>query len=427
MKFWELVRIANRNLLRNKLRTLLTILAIFIGAFTLVMTNGIADGLRDYIDQEVKSNEGENIIFVQKKFERQAEDSNPDGVREYKEPSETTTANRFDRNSFYMDTAQLEAIKSTIPEIKTITPNYYMESEWISFDGNKKYYAGVSMLSEGVRQKVEVGQTTVGANQIIVPYNLAKTINPDLKQLIGQTATIGYKVKPGDQVKTLSLEIVGIATKGFMINYSAFVDANTARQIYEDQQRSEENFNKFSRFTVQLDTTNEAKINEVKTKLAEQGLEASSFADLDKRKYDGIGVLQIGLGFFAFISLLAASFGIINTLVVAVIERTKEIGLQKALGMSKGKIFTLFSLESILIGFWGGVLGVVGGIVVGKLTNFVLATTYSASFEGYSLFSFHLFSIFWVMLLVCAIAFFAGVMPAFRASRLNPIEALRYE
>lgn len=427
MKFWELVKIANRNLLRNKLRTVLTVLAIFIGAFTLVMTNGIADGLRDYIDQEVKSNEGENIIFVQKKFERQEENPAPDGVQEYKEPGETTTANRFDRSSFYMDLTQIEASKSNIPEIKTITPNYSIVSEWISFDGIKKYYVGLTMLSEGVRQKVEAGQTTVGSNQIIIPYNLAKSINPEFQQLIGQTTTIGYKVKPSDEVKTISLQIVGIATKGFMINYSAFVSNETARQIYEDQNRSEENFNKFSRFTVQLDTSNEAKIKEVKEKLAEQGLEASSFADIDKRKYDGIGVLQIGLGFFAFIALLAASFGIINTLVVAVMERTKEIGLQKALGMSKGKIFTLFSLESILIGFWGGVLGVVVGILVGKISNLILATTFSESFEGYSLFSFHIFSISWVMLLVCFIAFLAGVMPAYRASRLNPIEALRYE
>ena len=390
MKFWELVRIANRNLLRNKLRTILTILAIFIGAFTLVMTNGIADGLRDYIDQEVKSNEGENIIFVQKKFEREEEDVSPDGVNEYKEPGETTTANRFDRNSFFLDLPQIEATKNNIPEIVSITPNYRIQGEWISFDGAKKYHIGLAMLSEGVRQKVEAGQTTVAANQVIIPYNLAKSIDPDLSRLIGKTITVGYRIKETNEIKTIPLEVVGVATKGFMVNYSAFIDATTARLIYEDQNRFEEDFNKFTRFTIQLNTSNEEKINEVKQKLAEQGLEASSFADLDKRKYDGIGVLQIGLGFFAFIALLAASFGIINTLVVAVMERTKEIGLQKALGMGKGKIFMLFSLESILIGFWGGVLGVAVGIFVGKLTNFILATTYSASFEGYSLFSFHL-------------------------------------
>ncbi len=108
-------------------------------------------------------------------------------------------------------------------------------------------------------------------------------------------------------------------------------------------------------------------------------------------------------------------------------ERTKEIGLQKALGMGRGKVFLLFSLESVLIGFWGAMTGVVIGVSVGIITNIILAGTYLESFEGYNLFSFRLFSIIWVVLLVCVIAFLAGVMPAYRASRLNPIEALRYE
>ncbi len=108
-------------------------------------------------------------------------------------------------------------------------------------------------------------------------------------------------------------------------------------------------------------------------------------------------------------------------------ERTKEIGLQKALGMNRGKIFLLFSFESILIGFWGAVLGIVSGIVIGTAANEFLARTYLESFEGYSLFVFTTPAILFVLILVCLIAFIAGVLPAFRASRLNPIEALRYE
>ena len=110
-----------------------------------------------------------------------------------------------------------------------------------------------------------------------------------------------------------------------------------------------------------------------------------------------------------------------------VTDSSKEIGLQKALGMGRGKIFLLFAFESILIGFWGALSGIVGGIVVGVIANFILAKTFVESFEGYSLFVFTIPSILFVLILVCLIAFFAGVLPAFKASRLNPIEALRYE
>ena len=79
------------------------------------------------------------------------------------------------------------------------------------------------------------------------------------------------------------------------------------------------------------------------------------------------------------------------------------------------------------IGFWGALLGTVVGIVIGQIANQVLINVYADSFEGYTLFVFTIPSILMVMFLVCTIALLAGVLPAIRASRLNPIESLRYE
>jgi putative ABC transport system permease protein len=180
-------------------------------------------------------------------------------------------------------------------------------------------------------------------------------------------------------------------------------------------------------FTVQMETNDETKVAAAKKALSERGFEGDTIADVQKRTYDAIGIFKTGMNLFALVALLAASFGIINTLVIAVLERTKEIGLQKALGMGRGKIFAIFSLESVLIGFWGALLGTVAGIAVGLIANKVLITAYAGSFEGFTLFVFTLPSIAIVMTLVCSIAFVAGVMPAIRASRLNPIESLRYE
>ena len=174
-------------------------------------------------------------------------------------------------------------------------------------------------------------------------------------------------------------------------------------------------------------SADEKAIEEFKQKLNEKGFEGTTMADRRKRTYDAIGIFKIGMSLVALIALLAASFGIINTLVIAVLERTREIGLQKALGMSRGRVFLIFSFESILIGFWGALLGILGGMLVGTIASQYLMRAYAASFEGYTLFVFTLPSIAIVMTLVCLIAFFAGVLPAFRASRLNPIEALRYE
>ncbi|MBX7169914.1 MAG: ABC transporter permease [Pyrinomonadaceae bacterium] len=426
MKLRDLLRIANRNLLRNKLRTFLTIMAIFVGAFTLVMTNALGDGMKDYVENQVKNREGANILFVRKKFETPNSGRKADEPIEYKEKTQDEAGNVVDPNSYSLDITQMESLKKDLPEIKTITPRFDIDGEYITLDGIKKYKLNLGMLSEGIKQKVEVGSTITGTGEIIIPLALGKTFSPDIKTLIGKDVTIAYEVGQSGEIKMMQLKIAGVATKGFMANGNCFVDADSAKRIYEDQHRNSDGFNKFWNFTFQLDTSNDKRIGEIKRKLDEKGFSAETFADQEKRTYDAIGILQIGLNFFAFIALLAASFGIINTLIVAVMERTKEIGLQKALGMGSEKIFLLFTLESILIGFWGAIVGVIGGIIVGTFAN-ILTTAYLSSFEGYSLFSFRLFSIVWVILLVCVIAFLAGVLPAFKASRLNPIEALRYE
>jgi putative ABC transport system permease protein len=427
MNIWEIVKISNRNLLRNKLRSFLTVMAIFVGSFTLTMTNGLGDGLRGYIETQVKNIEANNVLFLRKKLDFNQVIEKPDKAAEYKELTKDDSGVIVDPNSMSISLTQMEAVLKEFPDVSGFTPHYETDGEYISLDGIKKYELELGMLSNGVTQKVEVGKTIDGENQIVLPLLLAKTLDENISQLIGRNVTIAYKLNPTQEIKTISLRIVGVATKGFLSNFNCFVDAKTAQKIYEDQNRQDPDLNKFFSFTLQLKRLSTTKLDELKNKLDEKGFSVETLADQQKRTYDAIGILQIGLNLFAFIALLAASFGIINTLVVAVLERTKEIGLQKALGMSRGRIFMLFSIESILIGFWGAILGIVTAIILGIIANMVLARTYLQSFEGYNLFAFTFISLIFTFLLVCLIAFVAGVFPAYRASRLNPIDALRYE
>lgn len=424
MKTWDLIRTANRNLLRNKLRTFLTVTAIFVGAFTLTMTNGVGDGMRDYVESQVKNFEGDSVVIVRRKMAK------PEGAKrgapvEYKENNGNEDELEFDPNTIMMTGPQIEAAVRGIDGVKNVTPRYNFKAEYITLNGQKKYQADVGTLSSGIVAKTDAGRHVSGESQIVIPNGLAKEFDPQIGNLVGKRVTVGYKV-PDGSMKTVELEIAGVATKGFMTNSSSFVDTATAKKLH-DEQKAYAGPDKFIGFTVELDTNAAAKIEAVKKTFMEKGFEAETIADNEKRTYDAIGIFKTGMNLFAMVALLAASFGIINTLVIAVLERTKEIGLQKALGMGRGKIFAIFSLESVLIGFWGALFGALGGIAAGLITNRVLVTAYAESFEGFSLFAFKPLSIASIMLLVCGIAFLAGVMPAIRASRLNPIEALRYE
>src|SRR5699024_10023236 len=106
-----------------------------------------------------------------------------------------------------------------------------------------------------------------------------------------------------------------------------------------------------------------------------------------------INAITSVLTMFGGIALLAASFGIINTLYMSVQDRTREIGLMKAMGMSGGKIFFSFSVEALLIGFWGSVLGILGAMGASSLINDLATKSFLKELTGFTLLQFNLSSV----------------------------------
>ena len=126
----------------------------------------------------------------------------------------------------------------------------------------------------------------------------------------------------------------------------------------------------------------------------------------------------------AAVSLIVAGVGIVTTLITSVMERTREIGLLKAIGFRGRTIMTLFLTEAVLIGAIGGVLGIALGIALGT----VLPTLFPGGPDDSGVVAvFHLESLIGVWILVTSLSAIAGIYPAWRASKLDPVEALRKE
>jgi putative ABC transport system permease protein len=140
-----------------------------------------------------------------------------------------------------------------------------------------------------------------------------------------------------------------------------------------------------------------------------------------------VDAITTGLNVVGIIALVAASFGIINTLLMSVYERTQEIGLMKALGMSRRKVFSLFAIEAALVGFWGSVVAVGAATLASIGISNWASTNFLKDFEGFTLLVVSWQGAIFVVALIMAIAFVAGTFPAIKASRLNPIDALRNE
>ena len=139
--------------------------------------------------------------------------------------------------------------------------------------------------------------------------------------------------------------------------------------------------------------------------------------------------LTIGMAGFAGIVLLAAVFGVTNTMLMSVFERTRQIGLMKALGMSNGKVFLLFAVEGAMIGFWGAV----GGILLAVGSSRLIINPFLTNFFAEREVEVPLQLVFpanWlisIVVLLMIISFLAAVLPSRKAAKMSPISALRYE
>jgi len=169
-------------------------------------------------------------------------------------------------------------------------------------------------------------------------------------------------------------------------------------------------------------------VQDVEQQIRKKGFSAFSLNDALQGAKRAFILLDIVLSLIGSIALAVSSLGIVNTMVMSILERTREIGIMKAIGGSDGDIRKIFLIEASAIGFLGGVSGVVLGWIVGRIVNFG-ANVYIQNQGGTpgNLFSLPFWLIGGAIAFSISISLIAGSYPAARAARLDPIRALRHD
>ena len=431
MKAIDILRTAIGNSFRSGLRTTLTVIAIFIGAFTLTITNGLGTGINSYITDQVASIGAPDVITVIKPV---AAAPATDGPKPYDAKSAKEISSGTGQPGatvLALSDDDITAI-GAVSGITAVEPRVAVRPDYIQYGSHGKFQLSVNQLSGVVRIDLAAGalfESGTDKLQIILPTTYIDTLGfSSNADAVGKSVTIGVTNAQKEQT-TLVATIVGVQQPTLLgANSSLNPALTTALYAAQNVGLPTGRTSSYSSATAHFDPkSTPTQIADIKAALVKAGYQGTTIADQLGTFQSVIDGIILVLNAFAIIALLAAGFGIINTLLMSVQERTREIGLMKAMGMSGGRIFALFSTEAVFIGFLGSAIGAGLAILVGGVVSRVLGAGPLKALAGLQILQFTPASILTVLLLVMGISFVAAVLPASRAARQSPIDSLRYE
>lgn len=461
MKSFDIARRSGRSLRAAKLRTILTALAIAVGGFTLVLTLAASNGLRNYTDKLISSNYDPAELFVGRDPEVSNNGTPSDTPKEYDESVSSLDIGGGASGSLQIKRVTADDVEELkkLEYVENVRESYQINVRYVTRDGQKKYTASAEAYNPAQKPEIKAGDLPetgdISQGKVLLPDNYLSVLgfnSPDeaigqqiritvqrpfsvstLQQLLSTNQSLD-SIDPNDvkpEEKTYSFEVVGVTKKpatSLSFGVSPILLSQTdAKSLYDITTQGTADYEKYLFVYVRVkDGTQQANIDSAKSDLIAKGYYVQSTKDVQQAINQFVNILTIMVGVFGLITIIASVFGIINTQYISVLERTREIGLMKALGMRRKDINKLFIFEAAWIGLMGGIIGSIIGILLGIGLN-PLITKQLELGEGESLLVFKPVQVLLLILFLMLVATLAGLLPARKASKLDPITALRTE
>jgi putative ABC transport system permease protein len=447
MKGRDMAELALRNLRESVLRNTLTTLGIGVGITSLVALGSLGVGLQNLATDRLARSGVFDAIYVAPK-------TRIPGFGREQNPGATP-----DTSPVPLDADAREKL-AKLPNVVDVYADIRFPTE-IHFEGKpyQTFVAGVVPLdkTEGAFDSMKGSFfSSAAADEAILQIDFASQLSPQQPDaLIGKdlvlryaerqalppdpgskdTDSSGFSIVPRDE----TLRIMGIVETdpaGGFGPYGRgrlFIPMQVAERLraaqandLRDLLRETPNKRNYESLTVRV--SGATKVKEAETAIKNLGFSAYSVLDATQALQQVFAVFDIFLLIFGSLALVVASLGVINTLVMAILERRREIGILKALGAADRDVSRLFFIEAGAMGFLGGIFGVILGWIISRAIN-IGTNIYLANRDLPAL---SVTAVPWWMVLGAigfsiVVSLAAGMYPASRAARLDPVQALRYE
>jgi putative ABC transport system permease protein len=474
MKFSDYLRLSFRNIRRQKLRSALTIFAVVIGATSVTIMLALVTGAKGFFISQVESSGLLQQVAVSSKSDITSFDDANHGSRNCESCVKLTDA-------------IVDKVKA-VPHVIGVTRVAEDGSlEAISY-GDKKLtterttaYDANGIITNNVLAGRDIEPSdTVGVITITADYADKFGFKNNYQALVGKEVKlqtrnfysgVGADVQPPPQCNgpcdnnnqnnqkatILTAKIVGIvdtsnnsATIRVPLEWMRGMQQNRRYEFTAADQKAQEaacrnvrgpcsptqhmtlvvqdmlTENGYQNLIAKVDNSKNAAA--AATEIKKLGVGAADAEASIKQQLTIFNIMGLVLGGIGGIALIVAAIGVVNTMVMAILERTREIGVMRAVGAKRSTVRTLFTFEASMLGFWGGVFGVAAGYGLTRVANvFVNKQLASQGVKAHDIIGLPLWLILAVIGIGTLIGMLAGLYPAARAAKLDPVEALRYE
>lgn len=450
MKARDLTDLALRNLREAVFRNVLTTLGVAVGVASLVAMLSLGVGLQELASKRLSQSGLFDTIIVTPK-------NNFRGAGRPQREEQPGKPVRVLDNDARKEIEKVPNVIEVYPQIRFFTEVRFNKKTFATVVAGLPNSAKNSGSFDGMHGHFFSSAT---ANEVILQIEFAKELSEKTDSLIGQELLLRYAERQALRANTsgvagntadasggfsvvpkeLRLKIIGVVETEPAAGYGGYGNArllipleiaaalraaqvNDLRDIVRDSAA-----NKTTYASLSVRAKSLSQVEALETAIKNLGFNAFSLLDASKSLRTFFSVFDLLLGIFGSLALAVATLGIVNTLVMAILERRREIGVLKALGAADSDVQQLFFVEAGIMGFLGGILGVLFGWLLGR------ALTYGTNvyLHRQNLNSIELSSVPWWLVLsalgfAVLVSLAAGLYPASRAAKLNPVDALRYE